>query len=47
MKEEDMKKVVEWIDKAVRNKDNEDTLEEIKREVESFCVKFPIPGVEN
>ncbi|MFW5884798.1 MAG: serine hydroxymethyltransferase [Patescibacteria group bacterium] len=46
MEEGDMKKVVGWIDKAVKNRDNEETLRGIKKEVEDFCAKFPIPGIE-
>lgn len=45
MKEPDMEKVVAWIDKAVENSNNEETLKNIKSEVEEFCRQFPIPGV--
>jgi glycine hydroxymethyltransferase len=45
MKEDDMKKLGAWIIDALKNHQNEDRLEEIKKEVENFCVKFPVPGV--
>jgi glycine hydroxymethyltransferase len=45
MKEADMKKLGTWIIEALKNYQNESKLEEIKKEVEKFCVKFPVPGV--
>lgn len=46
VKEEDTKRIAEFIDKALKNKDNEEILEQIKWEVKSFCKAFPVPGIE-
>ena len=45
MKEDDMKKLAFWIIEALKNNQDENKLEEIKKEVENFCVKFPVPGI--
>jgi len=44
MKEIDMEKIVEWIDAALINHDNEDTLAKIKLEVNNFSHQFYIPS---
>ena len=43
--EEDMRQVARFIDKALRNKDNEKILEEIKQEVIKLTKKYPLKGV--
>jgi glycine hydroxymethyltransferase len=45
MKEEEIKKVVVWVNSAIENKNNEDVLNKIKAEVKEFCLGFPIPSV--
>ena len=45
MKEEEMKKLAAWIVLALQNHQNEEKLTEIKKEVEEFCIQFPVPGV--
>ncbi|MFH0930135.1 MAG: serine hydroxymethyltransferase [Candidatus Moraniibacteriota bacterium] len=45
MKEDDMKKLAAWIIEALKNNQDESNLEEIKKEVGKFCVKFPVPGI--
>jgi len=45
MKEEEMNKIVEWIDKAIENRDDEKVLAEIQKEVKEFSKGFPIPSV--
>jgi glycine hydroxymethyltransferase len=45
MKEEEIKKVVDWINQAIDNKDDEAELDKIKNEVKEFCLGFPIPSV--
>ncbi len=45
MGEGDMKKVADWIDAAIKNRDNESELNKIKEEVKEFCLMFPIPGI--
>ncbi len=46
MKEEDMKKVVNWINAAIEARNDEAKLAKIKSEVKEFCLKFPVPGIE-
>jgi glycine hydroxymethyltransferase len=44
MKEMDMEKIVEWMDTALMNHDNEETLAKIKVEVNNFSHQFYIPS---
>jgi glycine/serine hydroxymethyltransferase len=39
-----MEKIVDWIDAALINHDNEDTLAKIKLEVNNFSHQFYIPS---
>ncbi len=43
MKEKEVLQIVEWIDQAIMNKDNEEKLAELKKEVKKLCGKFPPP----
>lgn len=43
MDEEDMKKIVEWIDQAISKKNEARALSEIKEEVKQLCLANPIP----
>lgn len=43
MKEEEMKKIAEFIDRAVQNIDSDAELENIHGEVKEMCVSFPLP----
>jgi glycine hydroxymethyltransferase len=45
MSEDDMKKLGAWIIDALKNHSDEARLEEIRKEVEKFCLKFPVPGI--
>jgi len=45
IKEADTKKIVEFIDQALKNKDNEEVLAEFRNKVKEFCKKFPVPGL--
>lgn len=45
MKEAEMKQIGEWIVKALKNHQDEATLDEIKRSVAAFCLKYPVPGI--
>lgn len=45
MKEAEMKKIGNWIIAALRNHADEKKLIEIKKEVESLCQQFPVPGI--
>lgn len=43
MKEEEMRLIADYIDKILKNKDDEDVLAEIKNEVKKMGEKFPLP----
>lgn len=45
MKETEMKQIGEWIVKALKNHQDEASLDQIKRSVEAFCSKYPVPGI--
>jgi glycine hydroxymethyltransferase len=45
MKEDDMEKIADWINRAIENKDSESELNKIKKEVREFCLGFPMPGI--
>ncbi|MDO9399541.1 MAG: serine hydroxymethyltransferase [bacterium] len=45
MKQEEIKKIVIWINKAIENKSDEKVLEKIKKEVKEICLNFPIPSI--
>lgn len=44
MKEKEIKKIANWINKAIENRDDKKILKNIKEEVKKMCKKFPIPG---
>jgi len=43
LKEADMAKVADFIDRAILGKDDADTLAKIRKEVAAFCQAFPMP----
>jgi glycine hydroxymethyltransferase len=45
VKEADVKQIVAFIDQALKNKDNEEVLAELRNKVRDFALKFPVPGV--
>ncbi len=45
VKEDDVKMIVEFIDQALKNKDDEKILAELKNKVRLFCKKFPVPSI--
>lgn len=45
LKEDETRKLVEWIDIAIQNRENIERLDEIKKEVEEVCKLFPVPGI--
>jgi glycine hydroxymethyltransferase len=47
MKEENIKKIVEWIDQVLINQDNPKMIEKIGDEVATFAQKFPVPGIDS
>ncbi len=44
MDEDDMAHIVNWIDRAIEHRDDEQVLAEICDEVRKFCAEYPIPG---
>jgi glycine hydroxymethyltransferase len=45
MKEPEMEKIAGWIDFAIANIKDEEALKKLKKEVETTCLKFPVPGI--
>ncbi|MFH1890643.1 MAG: serine hydroxymethyltransferase [Candidatus Kuenenbacteria bacterium] len=45
MKENDMKRIGQWIIIALNGHRDESKLKELKKEVEDFCSHFPVPGI--
>jgi len=45
VKENDVHKIVDFMDQALKNRKDETKLLEIKQQVKEFCVKFPVPGI--
>ncbi len=45
MKEPEMERIADWIDRTIQNHENETELLKIKEEVKTMCVKFPVPGI--
>lgn len=45
MKEPEMEKIAEWIDRVIQNVNDDAALAEIKKEVEELCKDFPVPGI--
>ena len=46
VKEDDTKKIAKLIHEAIQNRDDENSLNKIRREVSEFCSSFPIPSLE-
>ena len=42
MGETEMRQVVQWIDKAIRNPENDECLNRVRSDVEALCLNFPI-----
>lgn len=45
MKEAEMEKIGEWIVRALKNNQDENYLAEMKKEIETLFIQFPVPGV--
>jgi len=45
MKEEEMYKIAEYIDKVLRNREDKKVIEGIRKDIKKFTSKFPIPGI--
>lgn len=46
IKEEEVKQIVEYMDQAFKNKDNEEVLAELRNKIRAFSLSFPVPGIE-
>ena len=42
---DEMTRLAGWIDRALRSHDDASALQEIRNEVESFCLDYPVPGL--
>ena len=45
IKEAEVKKIVEYMDKAFKNKDNEEVLAQLKNKIKAMALSFPVPGI--
>jgi glycine hydroxymethyltransferase len=45
MKEDEMKRLGQWIAKALREHEDEQVLAGLKAEIEECCGRFPVPGI--
>ena len=45
MKQQEMEKIADWIDRTISATEDEKVLAEIKEEVKELCLKFPVPGI--
>ncbi|MDD4352471.1 MAG: serine hydroxymethyltransferase [Candidatus Gracilibacteria bacterium] len=43
MKEDEMRKIAQYIRKAVDHRDDEGTLKNLQQEVKEFCLQYPVP----
>jgi len=46
LKEPEMKQIAHWIVEVVQKREEKDTIARIKKEVNEFCLKFPVPGID-
>ena len=45
MKEPEMEKIADWIDRVISDIDNPENIAQIKEEVKEMCLTFPVPGI--
>ncbi len=45
MREEEMRRIAQWIDDVVNNLEDEERIERIRAEVAELCAQFPAPGL--
>jgi glycine hydroxymethyltransferase len=46
MREADMERLAGWMDRALRQREDANAIAGIRAEVEAFCLRFPVPGIE-
>lgn len=44
LKEDDMKKIADWMKDAILNRNNDKKLESLRKEVKQFALRFPLPS---
>ncbi|MEI6118384.1 MAG: hypothetical protein WCP92_03990 [bacterium] len=45
IKEEEVKKIVEYMDHAFKHKDNEEVLAELRNKIKEMALSFPVPSL--
>lgn len=45
MKESEMERIADWMDRVISNIDDHELHAQIKEEVKEMCLKFPVPGI--
>lgn len=45
MKEVEMEKIADWMDRVISDHSNQENLQKVKLEVKEMCEKFPVPGI--
>jgi len=45
MKEGEMKQLAGWIARALKNHEDRELLDSLRKEVQAFCGRFPVPGI--
>ena len=45
IKEGETKQIVEYMDQALKNKDNEEILAELRNKVKELALSFPVPSL--
>jgi len=45
MKEPEMERIADWIDRAISNISDLEMHKQIKEEVREMCIGFPVPGI--
>jgi glycine hydroxymethyltransferase len=46
MRAADMERLAGWMDRALRQREDAGAIAAIRAEVEAFCLRFPVPGIE-
>ncbi len=45
MKEAEMERIADWMDRVISNIEDEELHKQVKEEVKEMCLKFPVPGI--
>ena len=45
MKEPEIEKIADWIDRVIADPHNDGNLQTVRKEVETLCAAFPVPGI--